>query len=346
VHLSDQERKILAYVEMAADTPVAKVASELGYRFHKVRYCIEKLRCRQIIVRRAFIDTQRLGYMNYLLRFSINVDQPGLIPRLISALKVSDKVSWLIELGGEYQFEIRLTVRTVNELNVFLEWLGKEFRDAIRAKDIVTLTGYTVFGTRMVLGRTGLQFAPKLFKRPPTCSVTSNAIYDLDEVDHRILQALCTNALENEAGLASHLKLPPSTLAHRLRRLEHAGIIATYCYTISGGSIGINYYLALIATRGLDPELYNEIFAFCRDCLTVRSLIRCVGSWDIEVRFAVEHHDDVTESLHELNRRFSKRISKVEVIPYFTLHKIADYPFNTLYEQAVLTSQSKKVGNL
>lgn len=326
--LTSPERKILEYIEMYASTPLEKMAKKLGMRAHSIRYYIEKFKNSNIITARAFIDTYRLGYLTYLVRFSVKGAGEDVL-RLLRNFQTSDKVSWLIEMGGDYQYEAQLTVRSLKEFITFFDDIDSSPTGVISAKNVVLLTSYTFFGTRCMSSLSSVNSNEGLFNA--SMSICDERV-EIDKIDHHLLRLLMIDDMASESKMARVLGLPATTVSHRIRVLEKKEVIKAYMYTIAGGQIGLSYYLLLISLRGMNQKFFTNIQKLCDQLPCIRSLVRSIGNWDIEIRLSVEHHQQVIETTQSLQVSLGQSIIDLKVIPYFSLLKMQDYPFTNFME--------------
>src|SRR4051794_31126396 len=101
--LSDQQRKILGAIELDAEKPIKEVAREAKLKTTNAQRILSLLIEQKVIAgKTAIIDVTRLGVIEYGLAISLEGNDPNIQERVISELMRSRRVSWIAEVGSEY----------------------------------------------------------------------------------------------------------------------------------------------------------------------------------------------------------------------------------------------------
>jgi DNA-binding Lrp family transcriptional regulator len=127
--------------------------------------------------------------------------------------------------------------------------------------------------------------------------------------------------------LAQNLGIPLSTLEHRLKKLEHAGVIVGYYYLIDPTKIGVQSFLFLVGVKGMNAKLREELSAFAAGHPNVVVFINTIGSWDFELAVEVETARQSVQISDALHERFGSAIRFLKVLPSFGYPKVVEYPF-------------------
>jgi Lrp/AsnC family leucine-responsive transcriptional regulator len=80
----------------------------------------------------------------------------------------------------------------------------------------------------------------------------------LDGVDERIISFLSNNSRISVAEIARALDLSPPTVSERIKRLEEAGVIATYSITLNYEALGVPI-TAWLRVRPIPGELKRVV---------------------------------------------------------------------------------------
>lgn len=123
----------------------------------------------------------------------------------------------------------------------------------------------------------------------------------MDEIDHRILNALRGNGRESYAAIGAEVGLSPHGAADRVRRLERAGVITGYTATIDLGRVGrsLDAFVDVRLMPTTDPDDFERRVA---DLPAVRELDFLTGRFDYQLRLACEDADDLDRTVRAIRR--------------------------------------------
>jgi DNA-binding Lrp family transcriptional regulator len=322
VKLSDREQDILKYIELNSEATVSEIAKTLDLREHIVRYSLRRLVDNNLLVRRVFLNTYRLGYLRFSIFICLTPEGIEFKRQFIKALQKSEFVSLILELGGEFHLEINVTVRTLEELMSFLDWVSEKYGRLIFQKQMAIVTAHSVFGTTVLSKKTVP--LPKLFYGPTEETVV------LDESGHRVLSALMRSRGSSSAELARLAGLPASTVVYRIKKLEQQKVIQGYTYWLK--NIDVQRYILLVNGRRTDRKVYQRLERFGGRNQFVTYLVSKAGSWDFELGLAVQNSSQIDSVIGALNRDFKELLSVVKICSLYSAHKGRDYPFETFCE--------------
>jgi DNA-binding Lrp family transcriptional regulator len=317
--VSEEQGRILRVIECAADMPLTEVAKRARVKLHSVRYHLKRFRDSGLLKERLFINTYRLGFTRYAIFFSVSGRRGSPRSELIKKLQRHDKVALVLEVGGEFQFEINVVVRIPAELQEFLDWMSKECGEGLGGKAVCVQLSHRLFGMKSLWAH-----GPKLPELD--YGVVSETVL-IDKLDHDILVHYSSGSPTlREAGSA--LGVSASTVEARLKKLKVNGVISGSSFVIDG--IPMLHWVILVHTSGLDSEMRHGIVAFARAHPLVNYTVECLGGWDVELGVSASDAMAPTQVVEELYRAWGAQITKTQVLPLFARHKVVDYPFKAL----------------
>ena len=126
--------------------------------------------------------------------------------------------------------------------------------------------------------------------------------YKLDKVDAYILNALQTNARTTNTDIAKELKMVPSAILERIKRLENKGFIKNYQAILDHDLIELGL-LAFMFVKVEAPSwdsVTSESFSKIPNVLDVYEV---TGEWSYLLKFRVKDMDDYSKVVkEELNK--------------------------------------------
>ena len=319
MRLTERERELIAYFQLAADTSVEAAARDLGYKTHQARFTLQKLHENEVIYPYLIINHHLLGFLQFDVYFSrphgVGEESSALLNDCLS----EQRVPWVVEVGGDYQYGVTVLVRNPAELEVFFNRLSLTHGEVFREKSIVLCLGYSVF-RRCYLG-----YRADDVNRI-SCFGDGQTV-DVDELDKRLITALSLFPTASLNQIASELSESRSTLQYRVDRLREAGVIGAVVYSLNTEKVGIQSFRFFLQLKSFHHEILESLFSFCDELGSVSYLTRCVGAWDFELTLEVEDSNEVTSFRSALQNVLGSHLGSVKSVPVFREQISGPYPF-------------------
>jgi DNA-binding Lrp family transcriptional regulator len=322
--LTQKTADILAAVQLSYSSTFKEIANITGHKEHTVRYAMGQLRANGIIEPYAFLNIDLLGYIKYFALVSLTPGKTRADEDFLRFLKESDLVSWLLEVGGDYQYGFCICVRSSQQAYDFLTRLSKEFGDIIVEKSVATIVSHAIFGRKYL--------SKKVQPKTAVYAGESNALlkgrYELDAIDKKILSGLSSCRFFTNTDAARALNIPTTTFESRLAKLQTKEILVRQIYGINVQELGILQFRLLIHCRGWLPSLQKKLYLYFKQHRQIVSAVTYLGAWDFDCRVEVENPLEVTKIRQELFERFKSELLSIKVIPQFREQKFNMYPFS------------------
>lgn len=122
----------------------------------------------------------------------------------------------------------------------------------------------------------------------------------LDDIDHKIINALQDNARLSNKELAAKVHLAPSSCLERARRLKESGVLASFHTRIDPAAVGVGLQaLISVQLRGHSPENREAFRAHALACEEVVAFYHLTGAGDFMVHVAVRDADHLRRLIVE-----------------------------------------------
>lgn len=306
-------------MHLNADLTTAEVSKQTGAPGHQIRYILKKFESQEFIHQIPFIDTYRLGLVNYGVLLAVGTEHKSIHHRLVAMLKNSEQVSFLSELGGSYQYQLQVCGKDALQIAHFLDTLVRTFGPIFHHKRITT---------RLSLHDYPLEF---LFGRPQQRRTIHFGLkverQTIDNLDHQILCALSSQGLTTMAEIARTLGVPMSSLELRMKRLRAKKILIGSRYLLDNSVFGVHNYVILVNLRGLSSALRDNFADFCAQHRNIRYMMQNLGGWDFEIGSEVIDPREMASVSKDIYEKFGTDIREIEVLPVFNVIKVVNYPF-------------------
>ena len=130
----------------------------------------------------------------------------------------------------------------------------------------------------------------------------------MDDLDHRIIQALQINGRIKKTALARQLNVPTTTLVERIRRLEKNQVIKDYQANTDPSKLGL--LVQAFISVSLDHHQKNRIRSIENDIQKIPYVRAC---YHVAGRFDYLLHI-VAQDVNHLGRLVKKQIAAIEGI--------------------------------
>jgi len=280
MELDALDRKILLCLEEDGRQHAKAIARKARSSGDVVEYRARRMEKEGVIVKHmAFVNFSELGYIGYGV-FCCFVGEKR--NNAIEHLRVHERVYWLAEFGGRFDLAFAVMARDDFE---FYSIFGK-----IKEK----LHG--VLGGWKVAIRMQLMQLPRSYLAPGERGEKAIAPYfgkalgkeKLDAADFSVLKAISQNARMDTVAIAKKVKMPASTVAFRLKKLQERKIIQGFSPQVSCQKYGFQSYQLFLEVENLDEEKRQKILNYAQGSPNVVFVIETLGEWNFEIIYEVK----------------------------------------------------------
>lgn len=306
--LNDKEKQILYAIELDARVLPKELAETTQIPEHSIRYHVSKLTEKGIIsLPRPIVDWNVLGLTHYTLFISLAQNTSKVRSAFVKLVTESSKVSWVFELGAEFNYGLTISVTSPKELSSFIHELSKLLGQAIIHRSFTMQISFCYFGRRY-LDKAGKLRSPLIFS-------LDRKNVAIDEIDQKILHSLVNGRSKNHLELARALAVPPTTIDRRIKKLQEKNILRGFFYWIETNKLGILRYVLLINIRTMSAQFLKKLLAFAITDISITYLTECIGHWDFELGVEVFHSQNINLVVQRLHDGLGTEIQSIKVVP-------------------------------
>lgn len=316
--LDKKEREILVRSSLHADESIPELAKRCGVQQHTLRSCFERLSSLGAVRKVWAIDLFRLGWHRYELLYSVRGSGGK---ELIEFFQSSSRVSFLGEVGGEFDYEVVILARNVGEVLDLIQDANRKCNSPFVAKSLSVQRSMNLFPRKYLSS-----------KAPKTEVITLGAHSSeatVNERDLKILEHLGATPDIQKQELAQKVGISRVTLDDRLKRLKNAGVLQGALFNFKASVYGSQNFKVLVSTRGILPELRESFFKFAmehRNCTNFRDGL---GEWDYAFGIEVERPEDLASFRDKLWNKYGEHLAKVQVLSRLRILKNVSYPMHS-----------------
>lgn len=313
--LTERHKKVLSFIQHDSTMSDLDCGRGCGMSAHAVRRVRSYLQMKGILLPSIFVDPFRIGLQDFVIYFSFaSSDRTGR-DKLLRLLANDERVSWVFEVGGDFDYGVAARVSHAAEFSDLMSALCCKTNGTIVNKRVAMEISFTRFGRKSFASRTH-------WPKPLECT-GREAKVDIDQLDLAILGALRQGAFASWTALARQLRQPLSTVSYRISRLRSCGIILGLPYRINSEILGLHGFRVLVGASeklgkvGKDSQIYR----FAAEHPHVYGIIETLGSWDWELGVEVLEPRQAASVVRDLHQALGSQIAFVHTIPVFQTHK-------------------------
>jgi len=314
VKVDKVDRRLLYELETNCRQSLTKIAKKIGVSKQVVLYKIRRLKKAGVIQMFSIvINESMLGYMHFELWMQLSSIHPERRKELEEYLYSHGKVTFLATTGPPYDLLFGLSVHKISEFYSELKTLSQKFPGLIQ-NHFVTITGEAIVYPRSyLLGKADDERKKRhlVAEMPETVK--------LDEVDVRLLNELSWDSRMPTLELAKKLRISPTTIRSKMKRLKREGVIEAYRAVIEPTLIGVQPYELLIMSQNMDEE--KELETYCRFNPNIIVVLRLIGRWDIDILFDAETPEQYKQIIAEIRTRFGSYIKEYSCPSINRIHR-------------------------
>jgi Lrp/AsnC family transcriptional regulator, leucine-responsive regulatory protein len=124
----------------------------------------------------------------------------------------------------------------------------------------------------------------------------------MDDRDRQILAALQENARATLGEIAEAVRLSPSSVHDRVRKLEQAGVIRGYRAQVDAEAVGL-FVTALVSVTPLDPKQPDDLPDRVREFTEVEDCHSVAGDESYILKVRTRTTSDLEEFLRRLREK-------------------------------------------
>lgn len=302
-----KDKKILYELDRNSRQSNSEIGKKVGLSKDTVNYRIKKLEQEKFTLGYyTLIDSYALGYITIRTYLKLINLSPKKEEEIIDFLVKNKKVFFVFKVDGEYDLAFGTWAKNIYEFEDLYFSFKKHFKKFIGEEKMSIFTRAHHFSRNYLLENKS---------KKDVEIIGGPAKKECDAKDKSILKLLAKNARLPTMELATILKTPAATIAHRIKQLERKKIVRGYRISFNFEKYGYEYYKVDIELN--DFINYQDIVDYLYAHPNVIYLDETIGGSDIEFDIEVKNKKQLTSLLDELKEKFSG----IRKTSYFTARK-------------------------
>ncbi len=315
--LSERDELILSYAQLDARLSSEQLAHKLKLRPHTIQRALKSLIERKIITPYVLINPHALGLTDYCIFFNLTGLSDNSRKKIITLCKQSPYVAYFAELAGEYQYSVSIFAKTIFTVENFLAELTKALPNNAISSTLAIRLSWQLFAHQTF----GSKKQTTILKREQTTE-----IIELDSLDRQFLYYYSRNPSTPILKIAHHLGVTEGTLRNRFQKLQNNQVIIGLPFLVNWSAVGRLALRVLLVNRNMEARVPEELMKFVKQESCVTEVVKCLGSWDMEINFAVKSPVEASVFIQNLSSNFNNSIYSLKSATELAVHTVHQFP--------------------
>jgi DNA-binding Lrp family transcriptional regulator len=277
---------------------------------------------RGVLKRQFFFNVFRLGYAECSVFCTLSNASQKNMRKFIDYCVSSERVSYLCELSGSFQFNMNFTTRGNEDSLTFLNQLEQELKGPFLTKKIAHPLRLYEFGSKELHHKVSMNWVMHFGD--------SESIVTIDELDHQVLRFLAESPNASPSEIGRRLGVPGTTVTYRIERLATRGVITGCRYLTDTDGQFLKTYRILVYCSGGSSGARDALFKFCCAHPAVTYFIDILGEWNFELGVRTTDQGDVASLNRTILDQFAGFVVRGETLCAHDLLKLNKYPFRKM----------------
>jgi len=297
IRLNLKDRKILYRLDINSRQSNSEIAKKVGLSKDVVGYRIKKLEESGLIKGYyTLIDFSRLGYFSIRVYLKFYDASPEKEKEIIDFLIKNKKVFYVAMIEGSYDINIGTLIKDIYEFEDFWLIFKRRFKQYIGEEKISIFTKAYHFHRAYILNKKIDDSEIEFFGQ--------EKIVKYDKTDLEILKIISKNARIRLIEISEKLKIPPTTIAHRIKQLEKNGVIQAYRFIFDFQKFGYEYYKVDLILK--DISKLEEFVSFAHRNPNIIYVDKTIGGSDFEFDLEVKNKEEFLSIIENLRKLFTE----------------------------------------
>ncbi len=311
--LDVKNKKILYELYNNCRTPSSHIAKKVGLSREAVDYRIGVLE-KEGVIRKyiTLVDTPRLGYLAYNVYINLQDCTEEEEKEIVQFLVKHPFTKWVVTCSGQWDVAIAFAAKDPTHLHNMLYELTNLFQHKIRMYDILsTLSLYKDADIALVIR----EIITNPHRGFPT--VPPQKLHKLDETDVKMLSLLSEHARMSLVDIAREVGLTPEGASYRMKKLCSENLIRGFRAVIDVTKLGHLWYMLMIETTPLPPEMESKFEMFCQTQKNIFFVDKLLGKWQIRVEILADDHHHLNKVMRDVRNVLSRYVRSYELLVVF-----------------------------
>ena len=330
-----KDKKIILVLSKNYRLTPTKIGRMVGLSKEVVHYRIKKMENNGILRGNiTVLNPSKMGFQMFIVYFQTQNLSHDREEKLISFLVHHPATHYITRTLGRFDFAFDIIARSIQEFDIVLRGILKEFGDCVKSYDISPILNVLQyrhlpesFGTNVELKniplRSDSSFSADLSEQKIQYGQQPSTI---DEKDIKIVSILSSIGNAQIKVISKHVNLSESSIKARIQRMIQENIILGFLPIINISALGYHTYGILLSLNDVEGEEKQRLFSFLSQHPDIFFCLHTSGQYEITLNVSMRNNLHLHTFLTELRQKFFKSIKNIDFFLVLKDYKIAFLP--------------------
>jgi DNA-binding Lrp family transcriptional regulator len=311
---------ILYYLSINSRMSLKEIGKKVNLKKNTISYRINRLTNQGIIKNfYTYIDAYKLGFISFRFYVTYQYTTPKIQDNIISYFLTNESVWRLISIKGRYDLGVTVWVKDTNSFYSFWKKTMDMFGDYLSERTFSACIQSFDYPFSFLARE---QFNKN--DRDLLEMTGGGKTIDIDEVESNILKILANNARISYVKIAQQLKVSPTMVKYKIKRLEKMHIIQGYGTALDLSQLDYEHYKIDIYLK--DHSKRSEIINSLKYNPNLVHIGTSAGISDLEIEFYVKRIDEVFDIMTNIIKKFPNAIKNYKHFNIQQVYKLNYMP--------------------
>lgn len=315
-----KDKKILSMLSEKARMPLNAIAKKVRLSRDAVDYRIKRLvREGVIILFFPIINLEKMGYETFHIFFLVDEMDKKQQEELLLFLKNHPNVKNIIEYSDRWDYEIVIVARNLREFDEIVSDITSRFPQLIFEKEKM----------QVIKGYTSIHLPLRFYEQSGYKMEDENIIekdIKLDELDMKILQALCENCRTPSVKIAEKVDLTADAVNYRIKKMLEGNVIRKFTILINLSALNYHWYTFSLSMKTFTKEYDNKFKQFVRTHPYILRAVKTLGVWDFLLYVVADSPKHFHSTVKEIKVYFADIIRNHQTLLAYMEHMYVPLP--------------------
>ena len=317
-----KDKKILSCLDSNARMSYSQIAKKVGLSKESVRYRILQLEKLGVIQDyKVIVDIRKIHYRAYHLFITFNNPEIEVEKECLRRLMEFSFVRAILKFNGDYDFEIALVAKGIDELDENLKRIFSGINKFIKKQELLIIV-------KSYVSRS----LPLSFIEPLKFNyLKGNVQFNIDDVDLKVVKFIKDQACLPINDIAKKLKISSDIVSYRLNKLESSGFIIKYVPGINYFALGFQVYAILLNVDALYENTEVKLYNFLKEDKNIIWGVKTIGRYNVLIYVCTKNSEELNETINSLRTIFSESLKD-----YKTLIAYKEFKYTGLQDEVII----------
>jgi DNA-binding Lrp family transcriptional regulator len=135
-----------------------------------------------------------------------------------------------------------------------------------------------------------------------------NKIYELDNLDRKIIAELDTDSRQAITTLSKKLHRARNVIEYRIKKLQEEGIIKNFVTLLDASKLGLNVWNVYLEFQDISSSVEDKMITYLKKNKKVWWVAQTAGKWNLIYSIFIKDVKELYETINKFNMEFGKYI--------------------------------------